>query len=124
MAADFSDSEILNTLVRMVVPMRREFGRQLDVRQFMRDGSYAQEVLDVALGSQDPRLAEYARYVARRLHGARVADSPPTPPAGTAPLSPPPAAAKAPATAEPAQRAESDEELRQRLMRKYTGGLR
>ena len=132
MTADFSDSEILNTLVRMVVPMRREFGRQLDVRQFLRDGEYAQEVLGVALGSRDPRLAEYARYVARRLHGARVADSTPTIPGVAAP--PPgrpgsPAAAVTQASpaspgAPPAAESETEAAMRQRVMSKYTGGLR
>jgi hypothetical protein len=130
MTADFSDSDILNTLVRMVVPMRREFGRQLDVRQFLRDGTYAQEVLDVALGSRDPRLAEYARYVARRLHGARVADSTPTIPGGAlpaaAPAGPPAssAAASAPSRAEPDAESDAEAALRQRVMSKYTGGLR
>jgi hypothetical protein len=132
MTADFSDSEILNTLVRMVVPMRREFGRQLDVRQFLRDGAYAQEVLGVALGSRDPRLAEYARYVERRLHGARVADSTPTIPGVAAPqaasLGPPtaaaPQAAPAPPAAPPAAESDAEAALRQRVMSKYTGGLR
>jgi hypothetical protein len=32
MAGSFGDSQILDYVVRMVVPMRREFGRQLDVR--------------------------------------------------------------------------------------------
>lgn len=134
MTADFSDSEILNTLVRMVVPMRREFGRQLDVRQFLRDGAYAQELLGVALGSRDPRLAEYARYVERRLHGARVADSPPTIPGVAAPqpgrqsataLAQPAAAAPTtPPAGEPASEMEAEAALRQRVMSKYTGGLR
>lgn len=126
MTADFSDSDILNTLVRMVVPMRREFGRQLDVRQFLRDGGYAQEVLDVALASRDPRLAEYARYVQRRLHGARVADSTPTIP-GLAPPQPAPAAPTPPpsATAHAAPgAADAEEALRRRVMDKYTRGLR
>jgi hypothetical protein len=138
MAADFGDSEILNTLVRMVIPMRREFGRQLDVRQFLRDGPYAEEVLGVALSSRDPRLAEYARYVERRLHGARVADSTPNavaPDAATDHAETVPAAftdvpLKLPSTAAPGVpppqvgASDPDEVLRQRVMRKYTGGLR
>ena len=72
MSADLSNNDILNTVVRMVIPLRREFGRQLDVRQFLRGGAYADEVLDMALASRDARLAEYARSIERHLHRARV----------------------------------------------------
>lgn len=90
----------------------------------------------MALGSRDPRLAKYARHVGRRLHGARVADSTRTIPGGTlpaaahagAPASPAAATAAASARAEPDAEsdAESDAEaaLRQRVLSKYTGGLR
>ncbi len=37
MATTPDEQEVLNTVVRMVVPMRREFGRQLDVRHFLHD---------------------------------------------------------------------------------------
>ena len=75
MESDEKDSQLMNYLVRMVVPMRREFGRSLNVGQFLHDFSYAREVLAEALRSQDPRLVDYARYVERRTHGARIADS-------------------------------------------------
>ena len=75
----FRDSEILNTVVRMVVPMQREFGRHLDVSQFLRDQGYAQEVLDEAMRSGDSRLRDYATYVQARLSGARMAADPPAP---------------------------------------------
>ena len=111
------DSSIMNYVVRMVVPMRREFGRQLDVAQFLRDGAYAREVLDEALSSQDQRLRDYARYVNGRLHGARIA----TPAPST--ISPPtPAGAIPPASAAAVLSAE--DELRAKVMRKYTTGLR
>lgn len=120
--------ELLNVLVRMVVPMRREFGRSLDVRQFMRDGSYARGVLDEALGSRDPRLLEYARYVDRMLNGPRIASNAVTPQAAAAAPAPAaappagmPAAPQAPAAGAPAA---SDEDLRQAILRKYTTGLR
>jgi hypothetical protein len=120
MATD-NDSQILNTLVRMVMPMRREFGRQLDVQQFLHDFAYAREVLDQALTSQDPRLIEYAGYVSRRVHGARIADTP-------APSAPPMSAGKVgsvPDAAAPvAAPGLSEEELRARVLKKYTGGLR
>jgi hypothetical protein len=118
MGADEQDTQLMNYLVRMVVPLRREFGRQLNVGQFLHDFTYAREVLDEALNSQDPRLLEYARYVEKRLHGPRIADTPAPPPARSAPDSrldaPPPAPAASP----------TEEELRARVLKKYTGGLR
>jgi hypothetical protein len=120
MSAD--DSEMMNYLVRMVVPMRREFGHKLDVGQFMHDFKYAAEVLEQARSSQDPRLREYGVYVEKRQHGARIADS-----AGPAPSPWPSAksavAAGTPAPA-PAVEKASEEELRARVMKKYTSGLR
>jgi hypothetical protein len=126
------DSQIMNYLVRMVMPMRREFGRQLDVQQFLHDFAYAKEVLAQALSSQDPRLLEYANYVAKRQHGARIADTPAAPPQSRAatrvvpePLAPVPAPRAAPAPAPPSSGLGlSEEELRARVLKKYTGGLR
>lgn len=66
------DSKLLSTLVRMVVPMRREFGRSLDVSHFMRDTSYAREVLDHARQSMDPRLRDYAAWVEKAMRSARA----------------------------------------------------
>lgn len=118
MGADGQDNQLMNYLVRMVVPLRREFGRQLNVGQFLHDLSYAREVLDEALKSQDPRLVEYARYVERRLHGPRIADTPAPPPAKGAPDS------RLDAAKPPEAPSASEEELRARVLKKYTGGLR
>lgn len=116
---DNKDSQLMNYLVRMVVPMRREFGRHLNVGQFLHDFSYAREVLDEALKSQDTRLVDYARYVEKRLHGPRIADTPAPPPAsGAAATAAPPVPAPPPAASA------TEEELRARVLRKYTGGLR
>jgi hypothetical protein len=128
MGVEEPDSQLMNYLVRMVVPMRREFGRSLNVGQFLHDFSYAREVLDEALRSRDPRLLEYARYVERRLHGPRIADSPApaAPAAASAPAVPAaaaPVAAAAP-TAAAAADSPSAEELRARVLKKYTVGLR
>jgi hypothetical protein len=110
------DSQLMNYLVRMVVPMRREFGRSVDVQQFLHDFAYAKDVIDQALGSQDARLREYANYVQQRYHGARVADSPPPPAAS--------AAAEPKAAAPAASTAADEAELRARMLKKYTNGLR
>jgi hypothetical protein len=126
MGVEEPDSQLMNYLVRMVVPMRREFGRSLNVGQFLHDFTYAREVLDEALRSQDPRLLEYARYVERRQHGARIADSPlPNAPA-SAPTSKAGAAPAAAAALPVAGTTDSPtaEELRARVLKKYTSGLR
>src|SRR5688572_22844550 len=75
-----SNSELMNYLVRMVVPMRREFGRQLDVRHFLHDLEYARDVIQQALTSQDARLLQYAKYVEQHHLGPRSASNaaPPT----------------------------------------------
>jgi hypothetical protein len=119
MGLDDKDGQLMNYLVRMVVPMRREFGRQLDVRHFLHDFAYAGEVIDEALRSQDPRLVDYARYVQQRMHGPRIADTPAPPPFVATPSAP-----AAPPIEPPAAAGESAEELRAKVLRKYTGGLR
>ena len=115
-----ADSQIMNYVVRMVVPMRREFGRSLNVVQFLHDLTYAREVIGEALTSQDPRLREYADYVQQRLHGPRTAEAPTT-------------AAKASdnAVADTKQHAAAvepvgatEEQLKARMLKKYTSGLR
>jgi hypothetical protein len=123
---DGSNSELMNYLVRMVVPMRREFGRQLDVRHFLHDLEYAREVIQQALTSQDARLLQYAKYVEQHHLGPRNASN---------------RAASAPAhqgdkadQATPAAPTETVEvplsasptaaEMRERVLRKYTSGLR
>ncbi len=121
-------TQVLNFVIRMVVPMRREFGRSLDVQRFMHEPAYAQTVIDEALASRDQRLREYAAYVQRHLLGPR--DSAPRPEGGeaTTPMAFDAAAPEAPAAnpaAAPGEAAEPTEaELRERVLKKYTGGLR
>ena len=107
----------------MVVPMRRAFGRSLDVQRFMRDADYASAVLEEASASRDQRLRDYADYVKRHLGGAREVDAPhvaTVPGALAVPASP--AAAAAAASTESADASEA--ELRARVLKKYTSGLR
>ena len=114
------ESQVVNCVVRMVVPMRREFGRSLDVQRFLREPDYAQAVIDQALASRDPRLRDNALYVQRHLGGPREVDAPPLPGAAAAA-----AAAAADAAPPPAAGGEpSEAELRERVLKKYTGGLR
>ena len=111
-----SEPQVITTLVRMVVPMRREFGFSLDVHQFVHDQKYASAVLDKARASTDPKLREYAAHVEVQLLGPRAAAlQPQRAPAAT------PGPAPAPA---PKAQAPTEEELRARMMKKYTTGLR
>lgn len=117
--------ELLNYLVRMVVPMRREFGRTLDVSQFMRDKAYAYEILAEASRSRDPRLLDYVRHVERSLHSPRLrapdGDSKPPEPVADSP--PPSGFTHSQLYAEDGHRLTADE-LRDKVKKKYTGGLR
>jgi hypothetical protein len=122
---DGSNSELMNYLVRMVVPMRREFGRQLDVRHFLHDLEYAREVIQQALTSQDARLLQYAKYVEQHHLGPRNASNR----AASATAHQPDKADQAtPAPTEtvevPLSASPTAAEMRERVLRKYTSGLR
>lgn len=78
MNAGSSQSLVLEMLVRMVVPMRREFGRVIDVQTFLHDQDYARDVLAQAASSQVERLRTYAEIVDRQQRGAGA--RPPVPP--------------------------------------------
>jgi hypothetical protein len=120
---DEPDSRFMNYVVRMVIPMKREFGRTLDVSQFLNDRPYAIEVIQQALQSKDERLREYAVYLEGKMFGPRnsspgaAASNAAAPSASPAPTPP---AATAPAQAgEP-----SDAQLRAKMLAKYKSGLR
>jgi hypothetical protein len=74
-------------------------------------------VLDKARSSVDPKLRDYAAHVEKQLLGPRAATAGPA----SAPASPPPAAPAAPARQEAHP---TEDELRSRMLRKYTTGLR
>jgi hypothetical protein len=120
--------KVMNTLLRMVVPMRREFGCNLDVKHFLHDLEYRQGMISQALQSQDSRLREYAVYVEKLMAGPRMAAQPPVPPAAAANSAPPSIIESMfPATNAPSTLAEpksKEDELREQIMRKYTTGLR
>ena len=74
--SDFRDSDLMNYAVRMVIPMRREFARQMDVSHFMHDAAYAREIIEQARTSTDGRLRGYAALLAARMAGAPAAATP------------------------------------------------
>lgn len=119
--------KVMNTLLRMIVPMRREFGCNLDVKHFLHDLEYRQGVISQALQSQDMRLREYAQYVEKLMSGPRTAAHAPAPPAAAAAAQPSIIESVFPATSAPSTQAEpktKEDELREQIMRKYTTGLR
>lgn len=122
------EAEITNFLIRMVTPIRREFGHSLDVNKFLSDRPYALEVLQQAHASKDDRLRENAFYLEQKMFGprnsgdnkrVRTADAPPSPEeqgkTRAAPDANPTAHAK---------KTLSEEELRARMLEKYKSGLR
>jgi hypothetical protein len=104
----------MNTLLRMVVPIRREFGRSLDVQTFLHDLEYRKEIIEQALQSQDTRLRDYAKY--EQLPAAAPASVIESAFAST----------EAPSTLiDPRAETKSrEDELRDQILRKYTTGLR
>lgn len=82
------NAQVLDAVVRMVVPMRREFGCSVDVQAFMRDASYAQQVLGQALTSQVQRLRRYAEVAQGHLWPMQAAADVPTAAAAPAPKAP------------------------------------
>jgi hypothetical protein len=115
------NSDLMNYLVRMVVPMRREFGRQLDVQHFLHDLEYAREVIQQALTSQDARLLQYVKYVEQHHLGlSNASNTPPSPKAENAqPAAAPTGTVEVPLSTNP-----TAAEMRERVLRKYTSGLR
>jgi hypothetical protein len=63
-------TDMQNTLVRMVIPMRREFGCALDVQQMRSDRAYAEGIVEQALTSQVQSLRDHARLVRAHLSAA------------------------------------------------------
>ena len=90
------NAQVLDAVVRMVVPMRREFGCPVDVQAFMRDAAYAHQVLGQALNSQVERLRQYAEVAQRHL---MPPENKPARTAAPAPMRAPAAAAAAAAAA-------------------------
>jgi hypothetical protein len=66
--------------VRMVVPMRREFGVTLDVPRMRTDIEYAQSAVALALHSDSPALHHCAELVDHFIRAARAARSDDAPP--------------------------------------------
>jgi hypothetical protein len=68
-------ADMQNALVRMVVPMRREFGCALDVQQMRRDRAYADAIVAQALTSQVQSLRDSARLIGYHLNNAAASQA-------------------------------------------------
>lgn len=118
LAMDPQDSELMSYLVRMIIPIKREFGRSLDVHQFLHDLPYATEVVQEALKSKDERLRSYAAYVETKILGPRNSDpSAPKEASAAKPVQP-----EAGATHE--KEIELSDDLRAQAIARYRSGLR
>lgn len=140
---EVGDTEVLNNVMRLSIPLRREFSMSLDLQRFMRDATYAKEVIEQALASSDAKLRERASYLKARIFGLKgetppkseigitetfFAPPPAIKPAALAMPVPAPVAATLPAestakSTEPAEE-ESEAAMRARMMSKYKTGLR
>lgn len=114
------DSLLMNYALRMVIPLKREFGLNLDVPQFLDDELYALEILNEARTSQNPRLRGYADYIGGKRFGPRNAE-PPTPSVMQRM-----AQASSPTTPQAASMSEEEakEEAKRLMLAKYQSGLR
>lgn len=117
-----SGDSLMNYALRMVIPIKREFGRSLDVRHFLHDLAYAKEVLDEARQSQNPKLREYAEYLNSHLLGPRNASAPA--PGVSQRLAAGTTSAKASDVPGKAAQAAEDDEARRLMLAKYRSGLR
>ena len=69
-ASDFARGDLMVYAVQMVTPLRREFGRGLDVTHFLYNAKYANEIIALGLTSKDARLRGYATFMQLQMFGA------------------------------------------------------
>jgi hypothetical protein len=137
------DQDVLSHVLRMVIPMRREHNRSLEVRQFMHDVAYAKEIIEQAIASKDLRLQEYGAYLSNKMFGPRNTALPQTLPSAlptalpnvlpnalpnalpsTLPSQAAASAQPAASSAHSPAEEESEAAMRARMMAKYKTGLR
>ncbi len=107
-----NQSEIISRAMKLVVPMRHEFGLRVNVMNLINDSTYAESVFQMASGSGNERLREEARYLQRMIFGPREG---PGVPGATG--------ARPPAAPSPLDQSARDQALADRAA-KYTRGLR
>lgn len=74
-----TDRELLDVLIRLMTPFRRQFQQSLDVNRFLVDATYAIDVVDRLLSATDPKISGAGEFLRSRLSGAASAQSLPAP---------------------------------------------
>ena len=110
-----SNSDIIALVMRMVVPVRHEFGKNIDIQHLLSDSQYAESIIVMASSSRNEQLREHARYLESMIHGPRGNAQP-----AAGPSRPGPALSGQDEAAENAER----DKQRQALLQKYRSGLR
>lgn len=83
MTTTFHQSDFITHALRLVVPMRREFGRNVNVQTMLTDPAYASEVFQIALSSSNEQVRAEAAYLQRMMGSPRQLAA--VPAAGAAP---------------------------------------
>jgi hypothetical protein len=65
-------SDVFELALRLVVPLRHEFGKNVNVEALLHDSSYARQVISLALTSHDERLLAHAASLERAIFGPRT----------------------------------------------------
>lgn len=110
-------SELITLVMRMVVPLRHEFGKAINVERVLDDKAYALSVIELAHTSNSEQLRRYGEYLAAMIMGPRATAA--FPPATAAAPQAVPAAMPAAEAPDP-----EFELLLAGRMGKYRGGLR
>ena len=66
-------SEIIETLMRMVVPVRHEFKQSIDVTRALSDRDYARSILELASSSKNDQVRKNATLLQNMILGPRTA---------------------------------------------------
>ena len=70
-----TDRELLDVLIRLMTPFRRQFQQSLDVNRFLVDATYAIDVVDRLLRADDPKILGVGEFLRSRLSGDARAQS-------------------------------------------------
>ncbi len=112
-----SRSDVIAQAMKLVAPMRHEFGASVRIMNVLNDSDYARTVFDLASSSRNERLRQEAKYLERMIFGPREGPFGDAAHAPRTPARPPDAQAQA-------IQQELQQELEQRKADKYTRGLR
>ena len=70
-------SDFITHALRIVVPMRREFGRSVNVQAMLDEPGYARDVITLAMSSTNPQVRTEAEHLQALLAAPRPAAAQP-----------------------------------------------